>query len=324
MTQRITEPGFLDREIRALRPPKNPVDPWRPIQVLAESERHADGGVRSWLAVFLAGRECAFTCVFCDLWRNTLDGPTPPGAIPRQLELARTEAGPLPAGSGIKLYNASNFFDEKAVPSADWPAIIDAVRPFETVTVECHPRLIGEPLRDFAGRLDGRLEVAMGLETAHPEALAKLNKRMTLDDFDRAATRLEEESVGLRVFVLVGAPFVASEDTVDWTVRSVEYALAAGARVVSLIPIRPGRPNEGYMATIARHGGAAPVTLGAVERAFERSLRLGKGVILLDLWDIQELAECRRCAEARIARLTRMNLTGDPEARVGCEACGGR
>ncbi len=324
MTQRVTEPGSLDREIRALRPPKNPVDPSRPIKVLVESERHADGGVRSWLVAFLAGRECAFTCVFCDLWRNTLDGPTPPGAIPRQLELARSEAGQLPAGSGIKLYNASNFFDEKAVPRADWPAIFDAVRPFETVTVECHPCLIGEPFRDFAGRLDGRLEVAMGLETAHPEALSKLNKRMTIDDFDRAATRLEEEGVGLRVFVLVGAPFVPSDETVDWTVRSVEHALAAGARVVSLIPIRLGRPYEGYIATIARHGGAAPVTLGAVERAFERSLRLGKGVILLDLWDVQELAECRRCAEARIARLTRMNLTGGPEPKVDCDLCGGR
>ena len=155
------DPGSLDREIRALRPPKNPVDPWRPIDVLVERERHPDGGVRSWLVVFLAGRECPFTCVFCDLWRNTLDGPTPLGAIPRQLELARAEAaeaGPLPAGSGIKLYNASNFFDHQAVPRADWAAIVDAVRPFETVTVECHPRLIGEPFRDFAGRLDGLLK----------------------------------------------------------------------------------------------------------------------------------------------------------------------
>jgi hypothetical protein len=29
----------------------------------------------------------------------------------------------------------------------------------------------------------------MGLETAHPAALERLNKRMTLDDFTRAAMR---------------------------------------------------------------------------------------------------------------------------------------
>src|SRR5690349_22069509 len=41
-----------------------------------------------------------------------------------------------------------------------------------------------------------RLEVAMGLETAHPHALERLNKRFTLEDFqDRKSTRLNSSHV---------------------------------------------------------------------------------------------------------------------------------
>ena len=48
----------------------------------------------------------------------------------------------------------------------------------------------------------------MGLETAHPDALARLNKGCTLDDFARAARALAAHGVGLRVFLLVHPPFV--------------------------------------------------------------------------------------------------------------------
>ena len=75
-----------DRRIRALRPPKRAVDPYRAHGWLLEEERRPDGRRERALTVFLAGAECPFTCSFCDLWRYTIDGPTPAGAIPRQLE----------------------------------------------------------------------------------------------------------------------------------------------------------------------------------------------------------------------------------------------
>src|SRR5437763_16140596 len=97
-------PGIMaPRAIRALRPPKREVDPWRPLGCLWEAEREADGGEIAALTVLLAGAECPFTCVFCDFWKDTLDGPTPPGAIPAQLRAALAEAGPLPRRAAIKL-----------------------------------------------------------------------------------------------------------------------------------------------------------------------------------------------------------------------------
>src|SRR5437868_3342925 len=61
-----------------------------------------------------------------------------------------------------------------------------------------------------------RLEVAMGLETAHPDALDKLNKRMTVDDFVRAADRLRQRDVALRVFLLIAPPGIPSGEQYEW------------------------------------------------------------------------------------------------------------
>ena len=69
-------------EIRRTRGPKHAVDPRRPIAVWDEEEVAAAGRLVTCRVVLLAGAECPFTCAMCDLWRHTLDGPTPLGAQP--------------------------------------------------------------------------------------------------------------------------------------------------------------------------------------------------------------------------------------------------
>jgi uncharacterized Fe-S cluster-containing MiaB family protein len=158
----------------------------------------------------------------------------------------------------------------------------------------------------------------MGLETIHPQALPRLNKRMNLEDFDRAADLLRHAGVGVRSFVLVGTPFVPAAETVDWAVRSVEHALGRGAEVVTLIPVRAG---NGELDRLQKEGDFVPPTLSQLEAALERSLELNRGVVLVDLWDVDRLVPCPTCGPERVARLGRMNLTGRLEAPVGCTQC---
>jgi radical SAM enzyme (TIGR01210 family) len=307
-----------DRRIRALRPPKRPVDPWQPLGTLVEEERRPGGLRERALTVFLAGSECPFTCSFCDLWRATLDRATPLGALPRQLALALQGRDPL-ALDRLKLYNASNFFDRRAVPPGDLEALAQLAAPFRAVTVESHARTIDRRARDFAARLSGRLEVAIGLETIEPVAMAHLNKRMDLADFDRAARFLQDSGVDLRVFVLLGVPYTPPGDAVDWCVRSVEYALARGAGLVALIPVRGG---NGELERLESAGHFVRPTLAQLEEALERSLDLGAGVVTADLWDVERLIACPACGPARVARLRRLNATGVRESPVICAACG--
>src|SRR5439155_19149520 len=158
--------GEGDDWIVAHRPPRNRVSPDRPYAWLVEPEPSAEGGVVDVATLFLTNRECPFRCLMCDLWKNTLQAPVAPGQIPEQIRwgLAR-----LPPARHLKLYNSGSFFDPLAIPPGDYAEIARLAAPFERVIVECHPRLVGRRCRDFRRLLAGELEVALGLETVHPE-----------------------------------------------------------------------------------------------------------------------------------------------------------
>jgi radical SAM enzyme (TIGR01210 family) len=141
-----------------------------------------------------------------------------------------------PSPDRLKLYNASNFFDQRAVPSEDLIGIAKLSAPFAAVTVESHANTIGPKTLAFSRQIAGRLEVAVGLETIHPIAAARLNKRLDLTRFDSAARFLSENGIDLRVFVLLGAAYIPAEESVAWTVRTVGYAAERGASVVSIPP----------------------------------------------------------------------------------------
>ncbi len=274
------------------------------------------------MTVFLAGAECPFGCLHCDLARFTLAGPTPPGALPEQLRLALGEvAAELPPArwpdARLKLYNASNFFEERAVPVVDEPALAALASGFGRVVVECHPRLVGRRCLAFAERLGGRLEVAMGLETVHPEAFRRLGKGMRLEDFAAAATMLLREGIPSRAFVLLGPPFVPAAEAVDWAVRSVGHAFALGVERAVIIPQRSA---EGLLAELVRQGDLVVPALAQLEAALEACLG-GAGVAEADLWDAERLAACVHCRQARLARLGQMNRTGSAPPRLACPAC---
>ncbi len=309
-----------DARIRALRPAKPLADPERAHGFLVEEERRPGGAIEQTLTAFLTGAECPFTCSFCDLWRYTIDGATPEGALTRQVTSVLTEARAAhPHLDRLKLYNASNWFDRRAVPLRDSAAIAALASSFAGVTVESHAKTVGAATLDFAKRLDGRLEVAMGLETIHPIAATQLNKRLDLSSFDRAAGFLEEHDIDLRVFVLLGVPYVPADESVEWAVRSAEYAASRGAAVVSIIPVRGG---NGELERLAAEGAFVAPTLRELDEALERSLSIAPAVVTADLWDIERLAACGECRAARVARMHRMQLTGTAEPRVSCAECG--
>lgn len=305
-----------DARIRALRPPKRRVDPWTALGAVLEDERTPSGLERAF-TIFLAGAECPFTCAFCDLWRYTLDGPTPAGALPLQLARALQHLS-RPFPERLKLYNAGNFFDRRAVPREDLPRLAELAAPFRAVTVESHAATIGPLTVEFAALLSGRLEVAVGLETIHPVAGAHLNKRLELAQFDRAAAFVARHNIDLRAFVLLGLPHIAPAESVEWTVRGVEYAVTRGARCVAIIPVRGG---NGELERLQALGDFVPPTLAQLEAALDASLALGASIVTADLWDADRLAACHVCGPQRIARLGRLNLTGILEPRVPCSAC---
>jgi radical SAM enzyme (TIGR01210 family) len=254
----------------------------------------------------------------CDLWKNTLTYTVPAGAIPKQIDFAVSQLEVWP--EQVKLYNSGSFFDAAAIPHADYPAIAGSVAFAEHVVVESHPRLVGERALRLRDLLPGSLEVAMGLETVHPDLLPRLNKRFDLPDFAKAAGFLRTNEIAMRAFILVNPPFLSGEEGVEWAVKSAEFAFDCGAAVVSLIPTRTG---NGAMERLLESGEFIPPRLSALEEAQEQAMHLRRGRVFADTWDLEQFSQCPYCLEKRRQRLHLVNLTQHLQARIQCPVCGG-
>lgn len=304
-----------DRWILARRGARTTLSPHEPYAYFTEEEPAADGEIVPVATIFLTNRECPFRCVMCDLWRNTLTKSVPQGAIPTQINFALER---MPPAHVVKLYNSGSFFDPGAIPVEDYAAIAGRVREFERVIVECHPAFLGTKCLEFRDLLEGKLEIAMGLETAHPGVLERMNKRMTLEQFAEAAHFLQSNKIDPRVFILVQPPFINATEAVYWVERSLEFAFDCGATVVTLIPTRGG---NGAMEALAADGEFIPPNLRAMESAMDYGIRLGRGRIFADLWDIRPESEKACCFDARVNRLRTMNMSQRIPDAVHCERC---
>ncbi|WP_076343671.1 radical SAM protein [Paludisphaera borealis] len=315
-----SSPSERNRWILDRRPARNVLDPLRPYAFLAETEPGPDGEPVDVATIFLANRECPWRCLMCDLWRNTLEETVPAGAIAAQISHALENLPPRTSGrSALKLYNAGSFFDPHAIPVDEYPAIAHLTAPFDRTIVECHPALVGPRSLEFRDLLSGRLEVALGLETVHPEVLERLNKRMTLDQFRRAAEFLHNEIIDLRVFILVRPPWLSEQEGIEWARRSLDFAFDCRATVCSLIPTRPG---NGAMESLLAAGEFARPSLNSLESSLEYGLSLRAGRVFADLWDVDQFIRCADCSERRIQRIEGMNATQTIPARIQCDQCG--
>ena len=304
-----------DKWILDRRPPRAAVNAHEPYAYFVEEECGAGDQVDPVATIFLTNRECPFRCTMCDLWLNTLTESVPSGAIPEQIHFALTRLGPA---RSVKLYNSGSFFDPRAIPPRDYEPIAARLHDFERVIVECHPSFVGDLCVAFRRLLAGNLEVAMGLETAHPEVLEKLNKRMTLDQFAAAARYLRSNEIAVRAFILVQPPFMKPEEALPWAQRSLDFAFDCGATAVTLIPTRAG---NGAMEALAALGEFIPAELSTLEDAAAYGLGLERGRVLADLWGLKRSRECPQCFDARVQRLREMNLRQSLSGAVICDAC---
>ena len=285
---------------------KNEVFPRIPYAYLTEPEFSSTGIVEQVATIFLTNKECPFQCLMCDLWKNTLDESAKPGDIPAQIDYALDR---LPEATQVKLYNSGNFFDHKAIPPADYLPIAQRMAGFNRLIVENHPhpKLCTNEVVWFKDMLECDFEIAMGLETIHPEVLPKLNKGMTLNDFERATAFLLEYGIDVRAFILLKPPFLNDEEAgVEWALKSIEWAFNIGVQCCSVIPTRPGIPE---MDQLEAEGQFSRPTIESMETVLREGLKMNKGRVFMDLWDVEQFYQGDSEGSARKDRIEKMNLS---------------
>ena len=298
--------------IRSLRRDKHPADPYLPYGWFNERERGTDGALNEVSVILLTNRECPYSCLMCDLWKHTTDERVPSGAIPLQLEYALERLSPA---SMVKLYNSGSYFDPNAVPAEDDPKIASLLKGFGSILVESHPSFLGDRTLDFSRMLEGRLQVAVGLETVHPDILPRLNKYMSLEDFRSGVDFLRSNGIQSRAFILLRPPFLSEEEGKEWACRSLDFAFDCGVEVCSVIPVRTG---NGALDHLSEEGYFSEPSLSSLERVVEYGIGLGKGLVFADLWDLDRFSGCESCFGSRKERLEKMNRDQQIPVPVHC------
>jgi uncharacterized Fe-S cluster-containing MiaB family protein len=156
------------------------------------------------------------------------------------------------------------------------------------------------------------------LETVHPEALAALNKHLTVEDYAVTARRLVASGTAVRTFIMLRPPLLDELAGVEWALKSIAFAFDCGTRVAAVIPTRAG---NGVMEQGVAEGWFAPPQLRSLERVLEEAVGWGRGRVFADLWDLERFSDCSRCFPARRQRLERVNLSQRLEPAVDCQGC---
>ncbi len=291
---------------------KKPVDPFRPYAFIKEKEKSFYGEIEDVGTIFLTNKECPFKCLMCDLWKNTTNEKVSEGVIADQIEWALSHLGSI---QQIKIYNSGNFFDVQAIPERDYREIIKLVSDFKSVIIENHPNLLDKRCLYLNDSIHGDLEVAMGLETVHTGVLKRLNKHMSLTDFENAVVYLKRNGIRSRAFILLRPPFLSEEEGVQWAKKSIKFAFQVGVECCVVIPTRPG---NGALDLLRVQGYFEPPKISSLENVLSYGIALKQGRVFADLWDLDFFSVCSSCFSKRKERLSQMNLHQKIQPDVIC------
>lgn len=80
------------------------------------------------------------------------------------------------------------------------------------------------------------------------------------------------------------------------------------------------RPGNGAMDLLMARGDFNPPDIHSLETVLEYGIRLNKGRVFADLWDLEVFSKCTDCLDQRSERLKTMNLTQKIAEMIHC-AC---
>jgi hypothetical protein len=192
------------------------------------------------LVVILRTNGCAWAakggCLMCGYSSESLEGVCAE-------DIARQVAGAIGRYKGeevVKIYTSGSFLDEREIPAPaeTVQAFLDAGA--KRLLVESRPQF-AEPSLPWLRGFSGKLEVAMGLETASDRVRERcVRKGFTFADFTGASGLLRKAGATVRAYLLLKPPFLGEADAMADAIASVKAA-AAHSDVISINPVNVQR-----------------------------------------------------------------------------------
>ena len=140
----------------------------------------------------------------------------------------------------LKIFVSGSVLDENQIPFEfiRWLYKFCKERNIKELVLETLPQFLTEEKAKELSKLskenDVKTILAIGLEVADDEKLAKLNKPFRLKQFEEFVSLAKKYGLGIRTYLLVNAPFTTKKDLK----KSVEYAKKYSDEIV-LINLYP-------------------------------------------------------------------------------------
>lgn len=135
----------------------------------------------------------------------------------------------------VKIYTSGSFLDRNEIPLEARTAIMGAFPSAKRILFESRPEFV---TTDELSTLPGdQAQVGLGLESANNEILRRcVQKGFLVEDYERAASLLNEKGIPVRTYLLLKPPFLTEKQALQDTIASIKFAIPF-SESISINPI---------------------------------------------------------------------------------------
>ncbi len=198
----------------------------------------------------------------CGYAKDTLGRSATPAELAEQLDraLARYQEEPY-----VKVYTSGSFLDDREVDPASRAALVRAFSGrarrllFETLPEFATSETL-EPLREA---FSGEVEVALGLESTHPDVLGRLvHKNAPPREYLDAGDRVRALGLRAKAYLLLKPPYLTESEAI----RDVLASIVEASPHFDALSVNPVHIQNGTVVEWMYPPGTLPTSLALVGR----------------------------------------------------------
>jgi hypothetical protein len=224
----------------------------------------------------------------------------------------------------VKIYTSGSFLDRNEIPLEARKAIIDAFPSAKRILFESRPEFVTK--EELSTMPSDRMQVALGLESSNNEILQKcIQKGFSVEDYQRAASLLQEKGIPVRTYLLLKPPFLTEKQAIHDTIKSIEFA-APYSESISINPINVQKDT--MVEKMWRRGDYRPPWLFSLVEALKAGKALTEKRVFSSpsgAGSLRGVHNCEKCDAGFIEAVKRHSFSQDVKEfdDLDCE-CRGR
>ncbi len=285
------------------------------IGVWREKDR-LNGEIVDSLVIILRTRGCYWAavsgCSMCGYYNDTNPEITKDDLL-KQLEYAKSKYN---GEKMVKIYTSGSFLDDREVPEGIQRAFIEEFDEVKRIIVETRPEFVTDKKIRFLAEY-GYVMVAIGLESANDETLLyRINKGFTVNNYIKAAEKLNQDEIPVKTYVLLKPPFMSERMAMEEAIYTIKFA-DKYSEVISLNPMNI--QSNTLVEYLWRRGEYRAPWLWSVAEVLKRTMDVSADVVSYPTAGGTKRGahNCGKCDEEVIKAIYDFSLTQDPKKLNG-------